>query len=42
MELKDQQTINTVIGKNYPWPIVKHENARAEALKAFQSLKKKN
>ena len=40
MELKYQQTINTLIGKDYPKPIVIHEEARASALKAFQSLKK--
>jgi len=41
MELKYQQEINTLIGKDYPKPIVVHEEARASALKAFQSLKKK-
>ena len=40
MELKYQEAINTVIGKNYPNPIVIHEEARAAALSAFQSLKK--
>ena len=40
MELKYQETINTLIGKDYPKPIVIHEDARASALKAFQSLKK--
>ena len=40
MELKYQQAINTLIGKDYPKPIVIHEEARASALKAFQSLKK--
>jgi deoxyribodipyrimidine photo-lyase len=40
MELKYQEAINTVIGKNYPKPIVIHEEARAAALSAFQSLKK--
>ena len=33
--------INTIIGKNYPKPIVIHEEAGADALNAFQSLKKK-
>ena len=33
---------NTVIGIDYPKPIVIHEVARKEALEAFQSLKKKN
>ena len=41
MELKYQQAIKTFIGKDYPKPIVIHEEARASALKAFQSLKKK-
>ena len=41
MELKYQQAIQTVIGKDYPKPIVIHENARASALEAFQTLKKK-
>ena len=40
MELKYQKAINTLIGKDYPKPIVVHEQARASALKAFQSLKK--
>ena len=40
MEMKYQQAINTIVGKNYPSPIVIHEEARASALKAFQSLKK--
>ena len=40
MELKYQQAINTIIGKDYPMPIVIHEKARASALNAFQSLKK--
>ncbi len=41
MELKYQEAIKTIIGKNYPGPIVIHEKARAAALEAFQSLKKK-
>ncbi len=40
MELKYQETIKTIIGKDYPGPIVVHEKARAVALEAFQSLKK--
>ncbi len=40
MEDKYQEAINTVIGKDYPKPIVIHEKARSEALKAFQSIKK--
>ena len=40
MELKYQQAIKTIIGKDYPQPIVIHEKARASALQAFQSLKK--
>ena len=39
MEMKYQQAINTIVGKDYPKPIVIHEEARALALKAFQSLK---
>ena len=39
MEIKYQEAIKTIIGKNYPKPIVVHEEARAAALKAFQSLK---
>ena len=42
MELKYQQAIKTIIGKDYPQPIVIHEKARASALEAFQTLKKKN
>ncbi len=41
MELKYQEAIKTIIGKDYPNPIVVHEKARAAALEAFQSLKKK-
>ena len=41
MELKYQEAIKTIIGKDYPGPIVAHEKARAAALEAFQSLKKK-
>ena len=41
MENKYQQAIKTIIGKDYPAPIVIHEKARAAALNAFQSLKKK-
>ena len=39
MENKYQEAINTIIGKDYPKPIVIHEEARNAALKAFQSLK---
>jgi deoxyribodipyrimidine photo-lyase len=35
-----QKEKNIVIGKTYPLPIVKHEEARNLALKAFQDLKK--
>ena len=41
MEHKYQEAINTIIGKNYPQPIVIHEKARASALEAFQTLKNK-
>ena len=37
---KYQEAIKTVIGKNYPKPIVIHEEARKAALEAFQTLKK--
>ena len=40
MEAKYQEAIKTIIGKDYPAPIVMHEKARKAALKAFQSLKK--
>ena len=40
MEDKYQKVINTVIGKDYPKPIVIHEKAIDEALKSFQSIKK--
>ncbi len=40
MEFKYQQVIKTIIGKDYPKPIVIHENARKAALSAFQTLKK--
>tara|TARA_B100001121_G_C18695399_1_gene624825 strand:+ start:3269 stop:4690 length:1422 start_codon:yes stop_codon:yes gene_type:complete len=41
MEHKYQEAIKTIIGKDYPKPIVVHEKARAAALEAFQKLKKK-
>ncbi len=41
MEIKYQEVIQTIIGKDYPKPLVKHEEARAAALDAFQSIKKK-
>ena len=40
LDLKYQEGIKTIIGKDYPKPIVIHEEARAAALKAFQSIKK--
>ena len=39
MEIKYQEAIKTIIGKDYPKPIVIHEIARKAALAAFQSLK---
>ena len=41
MELKYQEAIKTIIGKDYPTPIVVHEQARVAALEAFKTLKKK-
>jgi deoxyribodipyrimidine photo-lyase len=35
-----QKEKNIIIGKIYPFPIVKHEDARNSALQAFQDLKK--
>ena len=40
MDIKYQEVIKTIIGKDYPKPMVVHEVAREAALKAFQSLKK--
>ena len=40
LKVKYQEVIKTVIGKNYPKPIVVHEEARKAALEAFQTLKK--
>ena len=40
LDLKYQKSIDTVIGKDYPEPIVIHEEARKKALDAFKSLKK--
>ena len=40
METKYQEAIRTIIGKNYPHPIVIHEKARTAALEAFKTLKK--
>jgi deoxyribodipyrimidine photo-lyase len=42
LEIKYQEEINIIIGKNYPSPIVDHAKARNAALEAFQSLKKIN
>ena len=42
METKYQEAIKTIIGSDYPMPIVIHEKARNDALSAFQSIKKKN
>ena len=42
LESKYQEQIKIIIGKDYPEPIVVHEEARAAALKAFQSIKKNN
>ena len=39
LEKKYQEQLKIVIGKDYPSPIVIHEEARAAALAAFQSLK---
>ena len=40
LEKKYQEQIKTIIGKDYPAPIVIHEEARASALQAFKSIKK--
>ncbi len=40
LDLNYQKSINTVIGKDYPSPIVIHEKARISALEAFKTLKK--
>ena len=40
MDSEYQYSIKTIIGKDYPNPIVIHEKARAAALNAFQTLKK--
>ena len=42
LEKKYQEQIKIVVGRDYPAPIVVHEEARAAALEAFQSIKKKN
>ena len=40
MELKYQQAIKTIIGNDYPQPIVIHEKARAAALESLKKKKK--
>ena len=40
LDLKFQESINIIIGRDYPKPIVIHKDARKKALNAFQSLKK--
>ena len=42
MELEYQQTINTLVGKDYPKPIVIHEEARASAYKLSKFKKELN
>ena len=39
LDIKYQKSINTIIGEDYPNPIVVHEDARKSALNAFHSLK---
>ena len=40
LDKEQQEHIKIIIGKDYPYPLVIHEEARAAALEAFQSLKK--
>jgi len=40
LEKKYQEQIKIVVGKDYPAPLVIHEEARAAALNAFKSIKK--
>ena len=40
MSEKLQKEKNIILGKTYPFPIVKHEEARVSALNAFKDLKK--
>ena len=40
LDIKYQETLKIIIGKDYPAPIVVHEQARKKALDAFKSLKK--
>jgi deoxyribodipyrimidine photo-lyase len=40
LELNQQEQFKIIIGKDYPKPIVIHEEARAAALDAFQRIKK--
>ena len=42
LDIKYQETLKIIIGKDYPAPIVVHEQARKKALDAFKSLKKTN
>ena len=40
LEKKNQEVIKTIIGKDYPAPIVDHSAARNSALEAFKKIKK--
>ena len=40
LDIKYQEELKIIIGKDYPSPIVEHTSARNAALEAFQSLKK--
>ena len=40
LEKKYQEQLNIIIGKDYPFPIVNHADARNAALEAFKTLKK--
>ena len=40
LEIKHQDHIKMVVGKNYPYPIVDHSEARNAALDAFKRIKK--
>ena len=40
LDIKYQESLKIIIGKDYPAPIVVHEQARKKALDAFHSLKR--
>ena len=41
MSNEDQKICNTIIGKDYPLPIVEHSNVKERVISEFKKLNKK-